>query len=820
MRTDDSLAAIVPYGHFLDGGEVYLRGRGLMAAYALGGLSLESASRAELAAAAERFVAALRQLGTNYMVQVIFYRLPATGYPQRSFPSRAARLIDGERREQFAAQNYWRTLSRLYLTAQLEAAVPRHVRSAVFSAGQWNPGADLILQRFRELQANVIDALGGTIPLRRLALAETFRDLILAITGRDYPALLPAGKVRLNEIIASERWYGGVEPWIGELHMRPVCITAYPAETAPQMLAVLLRHPGQMTLSARFICQDPHDAHEQLQLERTFWVRAQLGSFIDIIARALNIPRRKSVNQDAEQQIIEVDEAIAAAAAGMPFGWGTIVAIIKDTDPELATLRARAVVKDLSALGVTARLEDANAAEAIQGGWAGNGWSNVRRPLITAGNFAEMILPVEHWPGTPTIDSPFFPADTPVPLVCGGSGKEPFYPPSHIGGVANQLITGPTGSGKSGYLGASVAATTALPSCQIVWLDLDYSSFVLAHALGAAYQELAADGSSPLCPLACLDDEDGVGRAFDWFTRLFARWQITLDEAQAADLSAALELARSQKLRSLTLFSKLIQDPRLRGILSNYIKGGKWGHIFDGDPDNFPARAAGSAVSVYEMRGLVALGDRAAAPATELILHGCERRMGGTPTFIYVDEAWRMLSDEVSRGWLYDSIRTFRKRNAGIILATQSLTEIANSPYRDLLLESCPGKIFLPNPEAKGAYVREAYLKLGLSEREINIIADAVPRREYYFHSALGRRLFNLNLGPIALALCAATGHRDVNQARELLQRYGREGFLEAWLAARGFGPMPEASSAAELILPQFHHANGEVVQPNREVVQ
>src|SRR5208283_5271125 len=126
----------------------------------------------------------------------------------------------------------------------------------------------------------------GLSGLRRLNRAETFRDLILAVTGRDYPALVPADNARLNEIIANERFYGGVAPWIGELHLRPVCITAYPAETLPQMLAVLLRHPGMMTLSARFICQDPHDAHEQLQLERTFWVRAQLGSFLDIIARA------------------------------------------------------------------------------------------------------------------------------------------------------------------------------------------------------------------------------------------------------------------------------------------------------------------------------------------------------------------------------------------------------------------------------------------------------------------------------------------------------------------------------------------------------
>jgi len=157
--------------------------------------------------------------------------------------------------------------------------------------------------------------------------------------------------------------------------------------------------------------------------------------------------------------------------------------------------------------------------------------------------------------------------------------------------------------------------------------------------------------------------------------------------------------------------------------------------------------------------------------------------MGAHPTFIYVDEAWRMLSDKVSAEWLFDAIRTFRKRNAGITLATQSLTEIANSSYRDLLLESCPGKIFLRNPEAKGAYVHEAYFKLGLSVSEIEIVATVAPRREYFFHSSVGRRLFTLNLGPLALRLCASTGSSDVEAARALLQFYGPENFCEAWLS-------------------------------------
>ena len=101
----------------------------------------------------------------------------------------------------------------------------------------------------------------------------------------------------------------------------------------------------------------------------------------------------------------------------MPFGWCTITTVVFDPNPEMADLRCRDIIKDLSAMGIVARLEDANAPEAIMSSWPGDGWSNVRRPMITAGNFAELFLPVEHWPGTPFIDSPFFERNTPqVPL--------------------------------------------------------------------------------------------------------------------------------------------------------------------------------------------------------------------------------------------------------------------------------------------------------------------------------------------------------------------------------------------------------------------
>ena len=79
-----------------------------------------------------------------------------------------------------------------------------------------------------------------------------------------------------------------------------------------------------------------------------------------------------------------------------------------------------------------------------------------------------------------------------------------------------------------------------------------------------------------------------------------------------------------------------------------------------------------------------------------------------------------------------------------------------------MILESCPTKLYLPNPEAKNAASREMYRRFGLSDRQIDIVADATPKRHYYYVSPLGRRLFQFSLGPAALAFIGAGSKDDV----------------------------------------------------------
>ena len=737
------------------------------------------------------------------MLHCVYHRLPAPEPVEREFPSPAAALVDAEHRAQFAAEDHWITRTRLYLTHQYEPPTRSALRAALFAASgpQRQARHELLreyaLQRFAAFE----DAAASGVALTRLSSVEMFRDLLMCVTYHDYPALLPTPDVRLNEVIGCERFYGGIAPAINDFHLRPICITAYSTYTVPQILAVLLRHPGRMTVSARMICLDAYDAQQQLELEKHHWNREILGSVWKAVKGWFG--KDQQADRHTSEQLDNINAAIAAAQAGMSFGWATVTAVIRDRDADRADLRARDLLKDCHALGIMARIEDANAVEAIQATWPGNGYSNVRRPLITGANLADIVLPVHHWPGVPHIDSPFFSERTPTPLVCGGTGREPFWLPTHINGVANQLIIGPTGTGKSSLIGTMVAAYTGVPSVRIAWLDLDYSSFVLAHLLDATYRDMGAADTPALCPLAFLDDPNGLEWLSGWFERLFARWNLELNERQFEDFQDSLREARRTGVRNLSGLRALIYGgegrDRIRRILRHYTT--YWKHIFDGEP----GAADASQVTVYEMRGLVGVGKQASAPATELILHSIVSQLDGSfPAWIFADEFWSLLGDATSAEWLFDSIRTMRKKNCGFIGSTQSLTEIVNSPYRDLLLESCPGKILLPNNELRGsAYSRDAYAKLGLRDREIDVIGGAAPQREYFYRSPAGCRLFTLALGKVGRAVCASTGYKHVALARELLAKYGQAEFLSAWFHAHGFEP-PTAPIAKVVQLPSY----------------
>ena len=94
----------------------------------------------------------------------------------------------------------------------------------------------------------------------------------------------------------------------------------------------------------------------------------------------------------------------------------------------------------------------------------------------------------------------------------------------------------------------------------------------------------------------------------------------------------------------------------------------------------------------------------------------------------------------------------------------------------------------LPNERAIEPQISAIYRRFGLNDRQIEILARATPKRDYYCQSRRGNRLFELGLGEVALAFCAASSKTDQAAIARVLAEHGRDGFMAAWLRLRGAG--------------------------------
>ena len=121
-----------------------------------------------------------------------------------------------------------------------------------------------------------------------------------------------------------------------------------------------------------------------------------------------------------------------------------------------------------------------------------------------------------------------------------------------------------------------------------------------------------------------------------------------------------------------------------------------------------------------------------------------------------------------------------------LAFSNKSLSDIDGSAIAPAIIESCPTRLLLPNERAIEPQILSVYRRFGLNDRQVEILARAMPKRDYYCQSRRGNRLFELGLGEVALALCAASSKTEQTDIARIIASHGRAGFLDAWLRHRG----------------------------------
>ncbi len=753
----------------------------------------------------ERANAALARFGAGWTTWHEAVRLPLNAYPapeESHFPDPVSRAIDDERRRQFVAEGaHFETLHVMIAMYLPPLRAKSKLVDIVFDdeGTEQKSLGDRLLAGFQVALGEVENALSDIVQIDRFGAWETDdafghhdRDdmltfLQVALTGRQSVIDVPACAMYLDSVLGGRNLVKGTTPRYGNDFISVVSIEGFPSQSLPGILDALNSLAMPYRWSTRMIYLDPHQAQATIGRYEAKWGQKARG----LVSEALGVDNNKP-DRDALMMVEEASDAKSLAGSDLvKYGYYTSVVVLMREDRAILEADASLVQKVIERAGFVARIETVNTLDAWFGSIPGHARENVVRPLMHTVNLAHLMPSTAEWPGLEHNPSKFFPPNSP-PLFYGQTrSTTPFRGNIHVDDVGHVLGFGPTGSGKSTLLAFLAAQYLRYPNATVICFDKGRSIRVLCEAVGGQFYDIGVSDDSPgFAPLSHIDEPGEINWAEDWLAtcyQLCANGPMT--PAQRGEVGKALQRMQTEDKdrRTITDFLATVQDRDVQDVLSYYQMNTPRGLLLDSKADGI----SDARFVTFEVEEFLGAGEQIVIPTLLYLFRRIQKRLKGQPAILILDEAWVMLMKPMFRDKLIEWLRTFRRANCAVVLFTQSLDDAYSSGVFPILRENCPTTLLLPNPNAMdvgqaGAPGPADYYKaLGLNEAEMQLLKDARRKCDYYYISPLGRRLFELELGPLALSFFAASGKQDLAEQARLKSEHG-DGWVAKWLEMRG----------------------------------
>ena len=359
-------------------------------------------------------------------------------------------------------------------------------------------------------------------------------------------------------------------------------------------------------------------------------------------------------------------------------------------------------------------------------------------------------------------------------------------------------IFGPAGAGKSTLIALLASQFLKYKNANVVLLDKDKTARSITMAAGGVYEE-PGGGEAAFQPLRDLESVTDLMWAAEFVKCLLEMQGVKSDAVVSEAIIDALRQMRNEKkpdARTLTTFQQYVTytSPKtgqndIKTGVQPYTINGQYGKIFDASE----TKLALSKWVMIEMGTLMKLGPQAVTPALMFIFRFIERvytrpdgNWTGDPTLLVLDEAWVFLDNDYFSRTIEEWLVTLRKKRVFCLFATQEVAKAAKSRINTTIVSQCLTKIYLADPSASTDIIAEFYRQFGLENHEIAALSQAVMKRDYFYKSPGGSRMFKLSLDPFQLALLAPD-HRLLDGLEEKYGRNCRRPLATEILEAKGF---------------------------------
>jgi type IV secretion system protein VirB4 len=397
----------------------------------------------------------------------------------------------------------------------------------------------------------------------------------------------------------------------------------------------------------------------------------------------------------------------------------------------------------------------------------GNYALNLRKLYLLNSNYADLSFLFTILPGEKTnahLGSEYLAA-------LETDNSTPYFLNLHNGEVAHTLILGMTGSGKSYFCNFILQNAQKYAPLTFIF-DIGGSFQSLTSIFGGSYLNVGQEARDfTINPFSLPQTKENLQFLFSFFRVLIEgndqRYRIDFKEERklwdAIERVYVLEPAQ----RTLSNFADIIGE--LKERLHRWTRGGQHGFLFDNTEDTL-------SFSRFQTFNFAGWGDAhdVLEPLLFYVLHRASNEIAdaaklATFKLFLLDEAWLFIKNETIRNYVVQAQKTWRKHNAAMILATQSIKELEESGMLQIVSESCPTKIFLANPEMNRDVYREAF---HLNDTELDLIAGLVPPGQMLIRKAQTSKKVQLNVDSVSHWM-ATNNARDNLKKREYFERFG-----------------------------------------------
>jgi type IV secretion system protein VirB4 len=489
-------------------------------------------------------------------------------------------------------------------------------------------------------------------------------------------------------------------------------------------------------------------------------------------------PEEMLVDESASATVKQLGDALTELDVNNHFfGECSLSLVLFDREAQTVERMAAEAIKVMAAHDGTLVEETYNLLNAWLSVVPGNDAHNLRRLALLETNYADLSFLFTLESGHPRCRH----LNREALAVFETRHETPYHFTLHVQDIGHALVLGATGSGKSFLLNFLVTHAQKYDPVTVIF-DLGQSFRKLATLLQGSYLELGLrQRGVSINPFALKPTAEHLH-----FLHAFTR--VLLESADAYRLSDLEDRELYEAIENLyvldqtqhRLFTLANLLPRaLSGRLGRWIEGGRYGVLFDNAEDTLT-------VQHFQVFDFAAMSEYPALiePLLFYVLHRVRERIddpvaSGLKVCV-MDEAWRFIQHPTLRAYVEEALKTWRKRNAAMLLATQSVEDFASTDLLRTVIEGCPTKLLLANPGLDRAKYADLFQ---LNTMELDLLTELIPRRQILLKRPDLAKVLNLNVDPRSYWLYTNTPI-DNERVAAVFQEYGFEAGLDRLAAS------------------------------------